>query len=262
MQEHAAAKIPFFGRFAAITERRVLATYTDIITVSPSLRDLVSSIRGQSGTHLVYNGVDPECFVDDPIEEDYILSFGRLDTYTKGLDLLVQAFRRVAAVRPGIRLVIAGRGGVPEVRKLTQLVDSSSLQGRVDIRCNVSREDKKELFRRALFNIAASRYEGWCIAAVEASAASKAVIGTRIPGLIDAIRDGETGLLVEPENADALADAILRLCEDKDLRSTLGRSGRAWAERFSWDRVARDQEAVYLNVMASRERFDCVSSAL
>ena len=61
---------------------------------------------------------------------------------------------------------------------------------------------------------------------------------------------------------DALADAILRLCEDKDLRSTLGRSGRAWAERFSWDRVARDQEAVYLNVMASRERFDCVSSAL
>ena len=61
---------------------------------------------------------------------------------------------------------------------------------------------------------------------------------------------------------DALADAILRLCEDKDLRSTLGRSGRAWAERFSWDRVARDQEAVYLNVMASRERFDWVRSAV
>ncbi len=90
-----------------------------------------------------------------------------------------------------------------------------------------------------------SRFEGWGLAAVEASAAGKAVVATRIPGLADAVRDGETGILVEPESASALASGLRRLLEDPRERRRLGRSGRRWAERFTWDRVSAAQEEIY-----------------
>ena len=118
----------------------------------------------------------------------------------------------------------------------------------------VSPEVKRELFRGSLFNCAPSRYEGWCIAAIEASAASKAVLGTRIPGLVDAVKEGETGILVEPDRPDALADAMIALHEDAPLRRSLGRAGRKWAERFTWDQVAREQEAAYLEAAAGTPR--------
>ena len=97
-----------------------------------------------------------------------------------------------------------------------------------------------------------SRYEGWCIAAVEAAAASKPVIGTKIPGLVDAVRDGETGILVPSGDVGAIADAIRRLLDDPGERARLGAAGRIWAENFTWDRIARDQEQVYEAIVASR----------
>ena len=104
----------------------------------------------------------------------------------------------------------------------------------------------------ALFVCTPSRYEGWGIVAIEAAAAAKAVIGTDIPGLADAIRADETGLLVPSENPQALAIAMKRLLSDAFLRKRLGIAGRKWAARFTWDRTARAQEKVYLEVIKSR----------
>ena len=114
-------------------------------------------------------------------------------------------------------------------------------------------ERKGELLRRSLFVCAPSRYEGWGIAAVEASAAGKAVLGSRIDGLRDAVRDGETGVLVDPGSVDHLEQGMRRLLDDPPLRRSLGEQGRIWARRFDWDRVALDQEAVYLRAAAENE---------
>ena len=107
---------------------------------------------------------------------------------------------------------------------------------------------KGELLSNALFVCTPSRYEGWCIAAVEASAAGKAVLGTQIDGLRDAVRDGDTGILVESGNPGQLASGMRRLLADSDLRERLGLAGREWARRFDWDRIALDQEQVFLRV--------------
>ena len=90
--------------------------------------------------------------------------------------------------------------------------------------------------------------EGWCIAAVEASAACKPVLGTRIPGLQDAVRDGETGVLVPPDDVPALSEAMQHLLANADDRSRMGLAGRRWAENFTWEKVAADQERVYDSV--------------
>jgi glycosyltransferase involved in cell wall biosynthesis len=253
MQEHATEKHPILGHFAAATEAPTLNAYDNIISISPSVSRVIADLRSNSeGIDIVYTGVDASCFIDDPAEGDYILYFGRLDTYTKGLDLLFEAFSRIAHEANGIRLVVAGRGTDERVAELNEMARTLGIADRVTLTGPVDTETKTELFRGSLFNVAPSRYEGWCIAAVEASAASKAVVGTRIPGLMDAVKDGETGLLAESGDIDGIANAMRRLIEDSDLRRQLGNQGRRWANQFTWDNVAAAQERVYLDVVDRR----------
>ena len=75
---------------------------------------------------------------------------------------------------------------------------------------------------------------------MEASATGKAVVGTRIPGLVDAIRDGETGILVPPEDRTAFSKAMNQMATDPDLRKRLGDAGRVYARGFTWDRMAQE----------------------
>ena len=75
---------------------------------------------------------------------------------------------------------------------------------------------------------------------------------SEIMELVDAVRDGETGILVPSGDVGAIADAIRRLLDDPGERARLGAAGRIWAENFTWDRIARDQEQVYEAIVASR----------
>ncbi len=119
---------------------------------------------------------------------------------------------------------------------------------------DVSDAEKKTLFRRATFVCVPSRFEGWCIAAIEAAASSKATIGTRIAGLSESIVENETGLLIPPGDSGALAEAMARLLTDVALRERLGQNGNAWARKFTWENVAQSQEACYLSFATKRRR--------
>ena len=90
----------------------------------------------------------------------------------------------------------------------------------------------------------ASEKEGWGLTVLEAAACGTPAVGTDVPGLRDAVRDGETGLLVPLGDAAAMAAAIGRLLEDQALRDRLGAGALHWAARFTWDAVAADISAV------------------
>lgn len=250
MGAHAVEKHPLVGRATPYIESSTLRAYANVLSISPSVRDSIAEIRGQQGLQVVYTGVDDSCFVEPPVEEGYILYFGRQDIYTKGLDTLLQAFARLK--NTSLRLKMGGRGSDEDRQRLLSMAQELDIDGRVENVGSVSDGERRELYRRSLFVCAPSRYEGWCIAAVEAAAASKPVVGTTIPGLVDAVRDGETGHLVAPGDAAALAAAMDRLCDDPAERARLGRAGRSWAERFTWDQIAADQERVYESVVAAR----------
>jgi len=96
-----------------------------------------------------------------------------------------------------------------------------------------------------LFVLASRRHdllvEGFGIACVEASACGLAVIGSRSGGIPEAIREGETGLLVDPDDPAAVAAAVVTVLEDDALRRRLGAAGRAAVEGYyNWDRVTAD----------------------
>ena len=98
-----------------------------------------------------------------------------------------------------------------------------------------------------------SRYEGWGIAAIEARACSRAVIGADIPGLRDAVIDGKTGVLVKPENSDSLAGAMDRLLDNKEEREQFGINGREYAGKFDWDVITNEHEQFYLEVLENNK---------
>ena len=194
----------------------------------------------------MYTGVDDVSFQAQGEEQDYILYFGRLDIQTKGLDILFKGFAQLD--RKDVRLILAGRGAPERQQELQNLAAELGIEKRIEFFGPATQDQKNDLFGKSLFVCMPSRYEGWGIVAIEAGAAGKAVIGTNIPGLADAIRPNETGLLVPSEDPEALAQAIKQLLDNPTLRKTLGTEGRKWADQFTWDRIAAEQERVYQKV--------------
>lgn len=250
MDDHATAKYPVLGHIARKAEKRALRLHPHILTISPTVTRQLEKRATNTQFHLVYTGVDQICFEAPWAEENYILYFGRMDIHNKGIDILLSAFARLNA--PDIRLILSGRGTPQSKREIRSIANRLNIANRVEFTGAVTPEQKNSLIGHALFVCTPSRYEGWGIVAIEAAAATKAVIGTDIPGLADAIRADETGLLVPSENPGALASAMKRLLNDPILRKRLGTAGRKWATQFTWDRTAQAQEEVYLKVVKSR----------
>ncbi len=251
MGAHALVKHPLTGVFAWLAEQQVLRAFPRIVTISPSVqRRLRSRVPSTVPVDCVLTGVDARYFTLEPLDEPFILFLGRMDVHTKGLDTLVAAFARIASRHPEIRLILAGRGQPGQTQRLRRLIAAARMEHRITLAGPVDEERKCDLLRSCRFFCMPSRYEGWGIAAIEAGAAGKAVVGTRIEGLQDAVVDGETGLLVPPGDPAALAEQMNRLLNDAERRRHLGASGRQRARRFDWDHVAAEQEAVYATALA------------
>ena len=248
---HALVKHPLVGGVAWLCERRVLRAYRRILTIAPSVQVRVQRCAPDAEVDLVYSGVERRFFALASEEAPYLLYFGRLDIHTKGIDLLIAAFAEIAAEHPDICLKLAGRGTPRQLARVRGLVRRAGLADhRVEVIGSVGEEEQGELLRRALVVCVPSRYEGWGMVAVEAAAAGKAVLGTDIDGLRDAVRHDETGVLVPPGDVGALADGMRALIVDDARRRDLGAAGRVWAGRFGWERLAEDLEGVYGRAVA------------
>ena len=193
------SSIRWWAAWRGLCERRALRAYDRILTIAPSVQARIQRHARDAAVDLVYSGVDRRFFALVSEEAPYVLYFGRMDIHTKGIDLLIAAFAEMAAEYPEIRLKLAGRGTPKQLARMSGLVRRAGLAGRVEIIGSVDEEQQGELLRRALVVCVPSRYEGWCMVAVEAAAAGKAVLGTNIDGLRDAVRHDETGVLVPAE---------------------------------------------------------------
>jgi len=204
--------------------------------------------------YVINNAPDDRLFSLKPSEKPFILFLGRLEIYQKGLDLLLNAFALLVRKHPHIKLKIAGHGRGSELKVIRNLIDSLGLKDKAELIGFIRGDRKENLLSECLFLCLPSRFEGWPIAAVEAAACQKPVIGTNIPGLSEIVRDGETGLLVPPEDPKFLVKAMSFLIENDQERRTLGEAARKWAYNFKWDIVARRHEEFYIQVLETNSK--------
>lgn len=243
-------KYSLFGIAPMIAERLALVGGRHFICINHALADHLRTRYRKPSVETVYTGFDQDLLNGAGTDGGYLLYFGRIDIYMKGIDLLIDAFEKIAGTHDRYRLVIAGRGSRHDVLWTRERIHRSDFRDRMALRENAPDAEKSTLLHNATIVCMPSRFEGWCISAIEAAACSKATIGTRISGLQESIRDNETGLLVAPENSEELAAAMTRLLSDTGLRTQLGSNGPAWAENFTWEKIARAQEAFYQKVAA------------
>jgi len=172
----------------------------------------------------------------------WILTVSRLEWH-KGIDTVIEALVRVRARVPGACYAVAGVGRRAELEALAR---AAGVGDAVRFLGFVPDGDLPALYNAVDLYVGVSRYhellvEGFGISLVEASASGLAVLGGRSGGVPEAVRDGETGLLVDAEDTAAVAAAITRLLEDADLRRRLGAGGRRAVETyFNWNRVTAD----------------------
>jgi glycosyltransferase involved in cell wall biosynthesis len=254
-------RVRLYTRLVAAAARKATA----IITVSrASQRDIVRYLRvPPERSHVTYEAAD-EAFqpVDDEAQltairqkvglpQRYLLYLGGFDQ-RKNVATLLRAFALLGYKQRQAKLVIAGR--LPGRDSLMfsdprRLVRELGMEASVIFTGWVAEEDKPALLSGATAFVFPSLYEGFGLPPLEAMACGTPVIASNRSSLPEIV--GEGGILVEPTDVEALAEAMEMLLVDDALRTGLRRRALAQAARFSWKQTAQETLAVYRKVVGS-----------
>jgi phosphatidylinositol alpha-1,6-mannosyltransferase len=191
---------------------------------------------------------------EHPTERPTILTIARLQNRYKGHDVLIEALPQVRSQVPDVEWVVIGDG--PLRGELEQLARTRGVADAVRFLGSLTDEQRNRWLRRADLFAMPSRLpggglagEGFGIVYLEAAAYGVPVLAGNVAGALDAVADGESGLLVDPTDPGAVASAIVRLLLDRQLARALGAAGAARARDFAWPLIAERVEAVLLETL-------------
>jgi colanic acid/amylovoran biosynthesis glycosyltransferase len=230
-----------------------LAEAAGVVTVSGYNVSHLRRVAPGVPVHHVPNGV-PVGRLAEPARADVVLCVARL-VPKKGIDLLIEAVARLTDRIPALRLEIIGDG--PLRRALEVAATDLGIADRTTFTGALGSGDVSLAYGRAAMVVLPCRIDadgdrdGLPTVLVEALAHGVPVISTDVVGIGEVVRDGDTGLLVPPEDVDALANAIEKLWFDRTLRTELGAVGRELvADRLDPARCARQLQAVFCQASA------------
>ncbi len=245
----------FLRRLIDLTLIHVWRDAGAVIANSDGLADLVRGHDSKVTVEIIPGGADVEGIIPkenyEPIGDVSLLYVGRL-AKRKGLHVLLSA---LAKVPPALKwkLTLVGEG--PEWPAIAAQAARLTLIDHIDLRGWQGWAHLPEIYRTADIFVQPSYDEGMPTALLEAMASGLPVVGTRFAGMGEAVLEGKTGLLVPPENADALAEALTKVIADPSRWESFGRAGRARVESYySWTSVAEKWVDVVERIIASRKR--------
>ncbi|WP_163785691.1 glycosyltransferase family 4 protein [Myxococcus vastator] len=225
-------------------------------------RSFAEEVRGHHGTPLerftfVPGATDTRRF--HPRDESslgamrarpVLLYHGRVDA-RKGVMELLDALRLLARDGREVRLLVSGIG--PDLEAVRERVAALGLGDRVELTGHASYEDAPAVYRRGDLFVSPTYAEGFSNTLLEAMASGLPIVSTRVVGVVDCLEDGRDALLVPPQDAPALAEAILRMLGDLELRRRLARTALAEVrELYSWQAVGRRIQQVYGQLTGTR----------
>ena len=227
-----------------------------IVAVSEPARKKLE-LRGRRDVKVIPNGVDLALLDASNAMKKMaqVLYVGRLVRYKK-VGVLILAFREVITKAPEARLVIVGDG--PE-RPALEALASTLPEGTVRFMGTVpSHETVALLFKQSSLFVMPSVVEGEGIALKEGMAAGLPVIAVDAPGsgVPSIVTEGWNGFLLKPDDSHGMAEAMLKIILDSGLRDRMGRNGREFAGRWSWDDVTSRLIGIYRGALGLGQRSD------
>ena len=223
------------------------------IAVSQVALDYVSKYF-PADYEIIPNGVDTQHFHDGvtPIDKyndgkTNILFVGRLEN-RKGFDYLLEAYRLIKSEVPDCRLIQVGPG-VRLRKKYEKYIHQYGLPD-VNFTGYVTYSDLPRYYKTAdIVCFPATGRESQGIVLLEAMSVGKPVIASNIAGYSSVLTDGVEGIAVPPRDAEKIAEAILRLNKNKQLRQQMGKRGISRAQQFDWSIIAGKLLGIYNNVL-------------
>ena len=239
--------------------RRVLEECERVVTCSRFSADVAIRYGSVSEEKILVNtpGVDTDVFNPDrgtgdirtkyriPNGHKILLTVSRLDA-RKGHDMVIQEMPSILSEYPGLSYVIVGAG--ENKSKLEELVKEKGLTQNVIFIDECPLEELVHFYNACDIFIMVPRYieetgnvEGFGTVYLEANACGKPVIAGKSGGVSEAVIDGETGILVDPEDISQVKKAILSLLKDEEYAKKLGEKGmKRVKEEFNWDSRAKE----------------------
>ena len=225
----------------------------DLITcVSKHERDMLVSEIGlkEDNIKIIYNGINWADWSSVPnkevfrkqyptISEKFVLFAGRLAT-NKGLSDLISAMQLID--KKSVDLVITGADMGLGKHLEKEASDKGVTMHRLG---HIDDETYRSVLSAAEMLVLPSEYEAFGIVLLEAAAAKTPVIGTNVGGIPEAMSPGNNGLIVEYNDVNNLAKSIAILLEDEKMSREMGKSGREWAKKFSWESIVKEIEHEY-----------------
>jgi glycosyltransferase involved in cell wall biosynthesis len=234
-------------------DRMALKRFHGLAAVSDSVAQrLLNSGVAATKIRTIANGIDVEPFeraLPSPalnFDGNKVIGMvARLDLQ-KGFECLLRAAHQLCGTFPALKVVIAGEG--PDRQAIENMIQRFGLQSSVILAGHHS--DMPGIYAAIDIFVLPSLNEGLPMTILEAMAASKPVIATRVGAIPSVIKEGETGLLVDPGDADGLRDALARLLSDSDLCQRLGAAGHDWVRRnYTSEAMAMKYRQMYGEVL-------------
>ncbi len=241
-------------------EREAATSAAAVVAVSEGMRADIMAAYPQihaERLRVIRNGIDTSEYTPDPgtevlqrfgvdLSRPYVIFVGRI-TRQKGVPVLLRA---ASSLLPEAQLVLcAGAPDTPELlAEVTELVDTlqADRSGVIWIPEMLSKPEVIQLLTHAAVFACPSIYEPLGIVNLEAMACATAVVGSRTGGIPEVVADGETGLLVPPDDPAELARALNTLVADPDRAAAMGQAGRKRAvAEFSWTTIAAQIADLY-----------------
>ncbi len=181
-----------------------------------------------------------------------IFSVGRL-VYEKGFHILVQAMPQILQNYPAAQLVVAGKG--PLLDHLRNLAADLGVAENVAIPGFITDTERNMFFSVADCAVFPSLYEPFGIVALEAMAFDCPVVAGNVGGLAEVVSHNQTGTLIYPDNPESVAWGVLRVLNRPDtVRAYADNARRMVAEKYPWQKIARQTAQVYRRVIAERAK--------
>jgi glycosyltransferase involved in cell wall biosynthesis len=236
-------------------QARVARMVPRVVTVSESSARDIAEQLGVDPLRIAVVPVGVDSSVFRPLPEvarvpGRIMTTASSDVPMKGLVPLLEALAKVRTERDDAHLVVVGR--LREGSAVPAVLDRLGLRSAVRFVSGVSDQEIVELYASAQLAVVPSLYEGFSLPAIEAMACGVALVATKGGALPEVVGpSGAAALLVEPNDPDALAQAVTAALSDEPLRVRLGAAGRTRvSERFTWAVTARATAEQYFELLA------------
>lgn len=220
------------------------------LTISPSTAKELKEV-GVKNVFTINPGLNIKPLSEFPRKNKYphLVSLGRI-TEMKRVGEIIQAFRLLHKEFPLIKLTIIGRGQPRYMEELKSLCRKMAIEDRVLFAGYVSEKEKRKFLNEAWLLVSTSVKEGWGLIVIEAAAYGTPTVAYKVPGLVDSVKNQETGILCSKNTHVELARNIRRILKNPLLRKQLSRNALAHSRQFNWNQAANEALVVFKKVIS------------